>query len=288
MLLLLTSVNCNLIAQQKQGHARIPISRSIGNATMIDRTRLRVWYAMNAEKIEDIDTYIDCQRLDIGDSIMKYYSWFVFNSDSLRAEWSKKNPHAKAAPSWLGAGGKKQINWCQYEWSDFYIKKGQLTEYACMPSRLEQYNSYYTEPYPQMKWELGTERQTILGYDCQKASCQWRGRAYEAWFTSAIPIKAGPWKFGGLPGLILKVYDTKHLYTFEAVGIEKGKYPIMQYEYKGYKKSIRTTVQKYQRTFTENWTKSVGWQKGSIDAGGHVVLGEVLSIHTDYEPLEKE
>lgn len=73
-----------------------------------------------------------------------------------------------------------------------------------------------------------------------------------------IPIKAGPWKFGGLPGLILKAYETKYLYAFEAVGIEKGKYPVMQYEYKGYKKSIRTTVQKYQRTFTENWTKSVG------------------------------
>ena len=84
----------------------------------------------------------------LGDSITKYYSWFVFNSDSLRADWSKKHRGAKSAPMWLGPGGKKQDNWCQYEWSDFYVSGGQLTEYACMPSKLGQYNSYYTEPWP--------------------------------------------------------------------------------------------------------------------------------------------
>ena len=190
-------------AQQKQGHARIPISRDTGKGTVVDQTKVRVWYALNADKTDDMNTYIDCQRLDIGDSITKCYSWFVFNSDSLRADWSKKHRGAKSAPMWLGPGGKKQDNWCQYEWSDFYVSGGQLTEYACMPSKLGQYNSYYTEPWPLMTWTLGTEHQTIIGYDCQKATCHWRGRDYEAWFTAAIPVKAGPWKFGGLPGLIL-------------------------------------------------------------------------------------
>ncbi len=92
---------------------------------------------------------------------------------------------------------------------------------------------------------------------------------------------------GGLPGLILKVYDTNRLYTFEAVGIERGKHPIQQYEYKGYKKRTRAEVQKYQRTFTENWLKAVGWRSGTVDAGGHVVLGEAVSKFTPYEPLEK-
>ncbi len=273
-------------AQQKQGHAGIPISRSTGKATVVDQTEVRVWYALNADKIDDMDTYVDFQRLDIGDSITKYYSWFVFNSDSLRTEWSKKNRNAKSAPTWLGPGGKKKDRWCQYEWADLYVRNGQLTEYACMPDKLGSYNSFYTEPYPQMNWTLGTEHQTVIGYDCQKATCHWRGRNYEAWFATDIPVKTGPWKFGGLPGLILKVYDTNRLYTFEAVGIEKGKHPIVQYEYKGYKKSTRAEVQKYQRTFTENWLKAVGWRSGTVDAGGHVVLGEAVSIHTPYEPLE--
>ena len=288
LIIALATVCGGASAQQKQGHARIPISRDTGKGTVVDHTKVRVWYALNADKTDDMNTYIDCQRLDIGDSITKYYSWFVFNSDSLRADWSKKHRGAKSAPMWLGPGGKKQDNWCQYEWSDFYVSGGQLTEYACMPSKLGQYNSYYTEPWPQMTWTLGTEHQTIIGYDCQKATCHWRGRDYEAWFTAAIPVKAGPWKFGGLPGLILKVYDTERLYTFEAVGLEKGCYAIEKYEYKGYKKRKRAEVQNYQRTFTENWPKTVGWRSGTVDAGGHVVLGESVSIHTPYEPLEKE
>ena len=275
-------------AQQKQGHARISVSRSMGKATVVDHTKVRVWYALNAGKINDMNTYIDFQCLDIGDSITKYYSWFVFNSDSLRAEWGKRNRNAKSAPTWLGPGGKKQNNWCQYEWSDFYIKKGQLTEYACMHSRLGQYNSYYTEPYPQMRWKLGTEHLVVIGYDCQKATCYWRGRDYVAWFTTAIPVKAGPWKFGGLPGIILKVYDTNRLYTFEAVGIERGRHSIQRYEYKGYKKRTRAEVQKYQRTFTENWLKAVGWRSGTVDASGHVILGDAVSIHTQYKPLVLE
>ena len=84
-------------AQQKQGHARIPVSRNVGKGTVVDHTKVRVWYALNADKIDDMNTYIDFQRLDIGDSITKYYSWFVFNSDSLRADW--RVPRCGLAPA---------------------------------------------------------------------------------------------------------------------------------------------------------------------------------------------
>lgn len=54
-----------------------------------------------------------------------------------------------------------------------------------------------------------------------KATCTFRGREYTAWFCVDIPISNGPWKFGGLPGLILKVYDKDHLFVFESIEIEK-------------------------------------------------------------------
>ena len=44
-----------------------------------------------------------------------------------------------------------------------------------------------------------------------------------------IPIRRGPWKFGGLPGLIMKIHHVDSLYVFEAVAIEKGNFPIYQY-----------------------------------------------------------
>ena len=58
-----------------------------------------------------------------------------------------------------------------------------------------------------IKWQLQEEYKKVSGYQCQKASTTFRGRNYEAWFTSEIPLSFGPWKFNGLPGLILEIYD---------------------------------------------------------------------------------
>lgn len=84
---------------------------------------------------------------------------------------------------------------------------------------------YKDELKPQ-EWEILDDTTTILGYHCQKAKCHFKGRDYEAWFTTEIPISEGPWKFYGLPGLITKLYDTKKHYTFELIGFQKTEEPI--------------------------------------------------------------
>lgn len=48
---------------------------------------------------------------------------------------------------------------------------------------------------------------SILDYKCIKATTRFRGRDYTAWVTKELPINDGPWKFYGLPGLILQIED---------------------------------------------------------------------------------
>lgn len=81
----------------------------------------------------------------------------------------------------------------------------------------------YVEPVPELKWKILSKSKTILGYNCQCATVTFRGRDYEAWFTADIPLSYGPWKFQGLPGLILEVTDSKNEYRFTANGIQKVK-----------------------------------------------------------------
>lgn len=64
-----------------------------------------------------------------------------------------------------------------------------------------------SEKIPQIKWEITNETKFINEYLCSKATCDFRGRSYVAWFTEDIPIRFGPYKFNGLPGLIIEIYD---------------------------------------------------------------------------------
>lgn len=49
------------------------------------------------------------------------------------------------------------------------------------------------------------ETKKIAGYTCTKATTIFRGSSITAYFTKELPYSAGPFKFFGLPGLILDV-----------------------------------------------------------------------------------
>lgn len=57
---------------------------------------------------------------------------------------------------------------------------------------------------PDFDWNIESETKIILGYTCQKAILRFRGRDYNVYFTTEIPYSDGPWKFSGLPGMILE------------------------------------------------------------------------------------
>ena len=69
-------------------------------------------------------------------------------------------------------------------------------------------------------WNICDEYKDVAGYRCRKATCSFRGREYEAWFSEDIPISDGPWKFSGLPGLILEVYDIPCQYWYHLVSVK--------------------------------------------------------------------
>ncbi len=66
-------------------------------------------------------------------------------------------------------------------------------------------------------WDFLTERKNILGYDCKAATCYFRGRKYIAYYAESIPFHSGPWKFMGLPGLILEIGTDDQTFMYEAI-----------------------------------------------------------------------
>ncbi|WP_313090330.1 GLPGLI family protein [Chryseobacterium flavum] len=88
---------------------------------------------------------------------------------------------------------------------------------------LKYYFSY--KETPDFHWEILPDRQQIGEYRTQKATTEFGGRKWTAWFTTDLPYQDGPYKFGGLPGLIVKAEDTEGHYRYELISIRKKSLP---------------------------------------------------------------
>lgn len=73
---------------------------------------------------------------------------------------------------------------------------------------------------PAINWNMASETKNIQELVCQKATGSFRGRNYTAWFTTQLPYSNGPWKLGGLPGLIVEAYDDEKQVVFKFESFE--------------------------------------------------------------------
>ena len=75
-------------------------------------------------------------------------------------------------------------------------------------------------------WEITEETKIIKGYHCKKAISNKFDVLVTAWFTEEIPVKAGPEKYDGLPGLILHLTNLGQEFTAETIEIQENLFNI--------------------------------------------------------------
>lgn len=68
-----------------------------------------------------------------------------------------------------------------------------------------------------INWNLEKETKKFENYTLQKATTNFGGRNWTAWFSKEINVPEGPYKFHGLPGLIFQIYDDKNNFDFTLV-----------------------------------------------------------------------
>jgi GLPGLI family protein len=265
----------------KYGEAFSALPHDVRNFTAIDTAKYVITYSVEA--IVDPVEFPNKPKkeiltLQIGEKMSKSYNQTLFNVDSI--------------------------------FFDKYIAKGKEGPYRANPVipmdiyknypsgtvtvnyRLTKYNYSYKENYPmEFNWQLSKERKQILSYNCQKATCTFRGRNYTAWFSPEIPIKEGPYKFGGLPGLILQMNDDKNEYVFTCISISQPKdiVPIKYFKWQ-YKDITREKlnaylikVYKHQGQFLD----MSGWRGIAVDDNGNEkdVTTQLPNMFS-YNPIE--
>ena len=156
--------------------------------------------------------------LEIGEHYTKFYS--VLENYSNRQALSN------------ASHGLNPSSWYSYVYEACYVDfaKGEVVS----TGRIGSLDFKYQEKVPAIEWSIEDSLKTIGEYTAQKATCRFRGRDYVAWFTTEIPLPYGPWKFQGLPGLILSVYDTENYFRFDVADISSKtqgtiKYPDYDY-----------------------------------------------------------
>lgn len=169
----------------------------------------------------------DIMQLSIGDSVSAFYSYIGFHSDS-----AIKNDMAVGKIT-LQDFSKDP------EFHSKYPSPGLLNKYQLYinypENKITTTDNVFTSKYlfeekiEPLKWVISVDTMNFSGYKCQKATTDFRGRSYIAWFTPELPWNEGPYKFRGLPGLIVKIEDTKGNFIFECIEIRhlKRKQPIV-------------------------------------------------------------
>ncbi len=93
----------------------------------------------------------------------------------------------------------------------YYFKNNHKVLYT---DNLFKNNYLVDDELPEIKWELSNEKREIENLICYKATTKFRGRTWTAWYHPDIPINYGPWKFYGLPGLIVEIKDDSNRFAF--------------------------------------------------------------------------
>ncbi|WP_321519803.1 GLPGLI family protein [uncultured Bacteroides sp.] len=137
--------------------------------------------------------------------------------------------------------------------SDLTIVKNypenKITNIDRVPFDYYMYTEYLVSP----EWVIKKDTMTICGYLCKQAITTFRGRNYKAWYAPEIAISSGPWKFIGLPGLILKITDDKKEIDFECISIENPHWIDRVYiEKSDYIKTTKTTFEGLKKKFMNN------------------------------------
>jgi len=155
-------------------------------------------YIPDSTSKEDVKK--DVMLLDIEKNGSKYYSYEKFVSDSLANESLKKQIQS----------GSKNIS------VNRNVKPGTVAfsvtkSYPEFTTDLHTGIStdlYMVREENKPEWKILPDKEKIGEWNAQKAETNFGGRHWIAWFTTEIPFQDGPYKFYGLPGLIVKIEDT--------------------------------------------------------------------------------
>ena len=168
-------------------------------------------YKFVSDSTNKADVKTELMNLDTTPKGSKFYSYTSYKSDSLmRVDLEKQ----------LKATGSINIKTDQRKgFVRYTVAKNYQNGNVDFRNRIGMDAFKVTED-RKIAWKILPNKQKIGNWETQKATTEFGGRKWTAWFCNDIPIQDGPYKFSGLPGIIVKLEDQTQSHVFNLVGIK--------------------------------------------------------------------
>lgn len=211
------------------------LSLNLLSATFIQQTpvpekqsfRALYMFTQKVEKERELIVMTDTMELKIGNRWSEYKDWKQDLKDSLLIARMKDVDSRRqvvvryAKYDEFISNSSQDIGLRSKSWETSSLYKDRGNNKIITIDEINRVGAVRSEEFASQTWEIATDTISIKGYLCYKATTTFRGREYIAWFALDIPINDGPWKFYGLPGLILKIQDNEQIFQFDLIGLEK-------------------------------------------------------------------
>ncbi|MCW3167161.1 GLPGLI family protein [Chryseobacterium sp. 09-1422] len=140
-------------------------------------------------------------------------------------------------------------------------------------------------------WKILPDQQKVGEFNAQKAVGNFAGRQWIAWFTTEIPIQDGPYKFNGLPGLIVKIEDRTNSHSFVLKEVKRLKAEdvwISDDNRKRYDPLIILSQDKYKKQFIDARNNPTKGMRQLMSRGGSVKFTDSNGKELDAEKMMRD
>ncbi len=214
--------------------------------------------------------------LDISKKGSKFYSRDKAVADSLLKEMDKK-----------GNYDYKGIKFAKVQ----YIVEKSYPDYTINFFSQLDMDEYKVTDDRKSEWKILPDKEKIGEFNTQKATAQFAGRNWIAWFTTDIPFQDGPYKFNGLPGLIVKIEDktNSHSYVLKEVrNLKSNEVWISEIDKERFRPMIILNTDKYKKQFIDQRNNPTKGMRQLMSQGGKITFKDENGKELDASKMMRD
>ncbi|SIQ70991.1 GLPGLI family protein, partial [Chryseobacterium sp. RU37D] len=228
-------------------------------------------YKYISDSTKKDESKVEMMFLDVSKKGSKFYSRDMFVSDSLVQIQNKM--------------GNRDFSKIKFGTISFVVEKSYPDYKTLFFNRLDM-DQYKVSDERKISWNILPEKEKIGEFNTQKAKADFIGRQWTAWFVTDIPIQDGPYKFYGLPGLIIKIEDKTKSHSFilkEIRNLRANEEWISEENKQRFGNMIQLNERKYKKAFIENRNNPTKGIRQMMAGGTKIMMTDENGKQLDIE-----